>query len=208
MKPNLSDTPSSPDAESTSPERPSKTQLKKTMHELQSLGKELLELSDARLQSIPMSDSLRLALQELKRTRSHEGRRRQLQYVGKLMRRADAQPLREAVATQQLGPARETFALHEAERWRDRLLASDGALTDWLALHPESDAQSLRTLIRNARREAPEAAPPEGAGRAPRKGRSYRELFRTLSEQLREAAGASPGEPDDDDIDDDTGEPS
>lgn len=197
MKPNPDDTPAA------GTERPSKTQLKKTMHELQSLGKELLELSDARLQSISMPDSLRLALQELKRTRSHEGRRRQLQYVGKLMRHADAQPLREAVAAQQLAPARETYALHEAERWRDRLLASDEALTEWLALHPASDAQALRTLIRNARREAPEAAPPESAGRAPRKGRSYRELFRTLSEQLREAAAPASDEPGDED---DTGE--
>jgi ribosome-associated protein len=146
-----------------------------------------------------MPDSLRLALQELKRTRSHEGRRRQLQYVGKLMRRADAQPLREAVAAQQLAPARETYALHEAERWRDRLLASDEDLTEWLALHPESDAQALRTLIRNARREAPEGAPPESAGRAPRKGRSYRDLFRTLSEQLREAAAPASDAPDDED---------
>jgi ribosome-associated protein len=193
MKPNPSDTPS-PDGE-----RPSKTQLKKAMHELQALGKDLLELSDARLQGIPMPDSLRLALQELKRTRSHEGRRRQLQYVGKLMRRADAQPLREAVAAQQLGPARETYALHEAERWRDRLLESDTALTDWLALHPDADAQALRTLIRNARREAPEAAPPESAGRAPRKGRSHRELFRMVSAQLREAAPQAD--------EDDTGEP-
>jgi len=182
MKPNPSDPPS-PDGE-----RPSKTQLKKAMHELQELGKELLELSDARLQGIPMPESLRLALQELKRTRTHEGRRRQLQYVGKLMRGADAQPLREAVAAQQLGPARETYALHEAERWRDRLLDSDAALTDWLALHPDADAQALRTLIRNARREAPEAAPPQSAGRAPRKGRSHRELFRMLSVQLRDAA--------------------
>lgn len=198
MKPNPDDTPVD------GAERPSKTQLKKAMHELQSLGKDLLELPDARLQSIPMPDSLRLALQELKRTRSHEGRRRQLQYVGKLMRRADAEPLREAVAAQQLGSARDTLALHEAERWRDRLLASDEALTEWLALHPQSDAQSLRALIRNARREAPETAPPEGAGRAPRKGRSYRELFRTLSEQLR--GTASPGNPEGDDIDDDAEE--
>jgi len=191
MKPNPDDTPAD------GAERPSKTQLKKAMHELQSLGEELLALPDARLQSLPMPESLRLALQELKRTRSHEGRRRQLQYVGKLMRSADAEPLREAVAAQQLGSARDTLALHEAERWRDRLLTSDNALTEWLALHPQSDAQGLRTLIRNARREAPEAAPPESAGRAPRKGRSYRELFRTLSEQLREA-----GAPDEDTDDD------
>jgi ribosome-associated protein len=198
MKPTPDDTPAD------GAERPSKTQLKKAMHELQSLGKDLLELPDSRLQSIPMPESLRQALQELKRTRSHEGRRRQLQYVGKLMRSADAEPLREAVAAQQLGSARDTLALHEAERWRERLLASDDALTEWLGLHPQSDAQSLRTLIRNARRESPESAPPESAGRAPRKGRSYRELFRTLSEQLRDAA--SPGGAEGEDTDEDAEE--
>ena len=67
-----------------------------------------------------LADGYQAAIDMLRRTRSHEGRRRQLQYVGKLMRRADAQPLREAVAAQQLAPARETYALHEAERWRDR----------------------------------------------------------------------------------------
>jgi ribosome-associated protein len=170
-------------------DRPSKTQLKKAMHELQELGEALLRLPDARLAAIPMPEPLLLALQQLRRTRSHEGRRRQLQYVGKLMRGVDAQPLREAVAAQQLGPARETLALHEAERWRDRLLESDDALTPWLAAHPQTDAQALRTLIRNARREAaaaPSAAADAGGpGATPRKGRYYRELFRALSEQLR-----------------------
>jgi ribosome-associated protein len=179
-------------------ERPSKTQLKKASHELQALGEDLLRLSDARLQAVPMPPPLLKALQELKRTRSHEGRRRQLQYVGKLMRGVDAQPLREAVAAQQLGPARETFALHEAERWRDRLLASDDALTPWLAAHPEADAQALRTLIRNARREA--AVLPAGAGgrgQAPRKGRAYRDLFRALTDQLRADQPDAADAPDD-----------
>jgi ribosome-associated protein len=184
--------PNSDDIHAEGAERPSKTQLKKVMHELQSLGKDLLELPEARLQALPLSDTLRRALQDLRRTRSHEGRRRQLQYVGKLMRSADAEPLREAVAELHLGSARLTLALHQAEHWRNRLLASDEALTEWLQLHPESDAQSLRTLIRNARREAPEAAPPESAGRAPRKGRSYRELFQIVSEHLKqEGATAS-----------------
>jgi ribosome-associated protein len=178
-------------------ERPSKTQLKKAMHELQALGEALLHVPEARLQAVAMPQALRDALQELRRTRSHEGRRRQLQYVGKLMRGVDAQPLREVAAAAQLAPARETLALHEAERWRDRLLASDEAMTAWTAAHPQSDTQALRALIRNARREAAglprdtrrEAAPtqpPAGsAGQAPRKGRAYRELFKALSQALR-----------------------
>ena len=191
MKPSSSATPVA------AAERPSKTQLKKAMHELQSLGEALVALSEARLQSLPMPQPLRDALQQLKRTRSHEGRRRQMQYVGKLMRGVDAQPLREAVALQQLGPARATYALHEAERWRDRLLASEDAFTQWLAAHPDTDAQALRTLIRNARREA-DAEAAEGAdkgkpGAAPRKGRAYRELFRAVSEQLQPLSPATPG---------------
>jgi ribosome-associated protein len=177
-------------------QRPSKTQLKKAMHDLQALGEALLRVPDARLAALPLPPALRDALQELRRTRSHEGRRRQLQYVGKLMRGVDAQPLREAVAATQIAPARETLALHEAERWRDRLLASDDALTAWLAEHPQSDTQALRTLIRNARREAATLAAgsaPEGAGQAPRKGRAYRELFQALSQTLR--AGTEPSAP-------------
>ncbi|MGE0673588.1 MULTISPECIES: ribosome biogenesis factor YjgA [unclassified Methylibium] len=167
-------------------ERPSKTALKKAMHELQALGEALMTLPDARIDAIGLDESLREAVRTAQRTKSHEGRRRQIQYLGKLMRRAqDAggiEPIREAVASFQLGHAKDALALHEAERWRAELLASDDALTRWTAAHPRSDLQQLRSLIRSARKEAVPALP-DGAARH---GRAYRELFQQLRGALAE----------------------
>lgn len=159
--------------------RPSKTQLKKESHELQELGQALVDLPDKRLDDLAIDDTLLEAIREYKRTRSHEGRRRQMQYIGKLMRRADPAPLREAVAAMQLGRAKDALALHEAERWRGELIASDDALTRFTAAHPEADLQQLRSLIRAARKDA--AATPEQ-----RSGRAYRELFKFIREQHHE----------------------
>jgi ribosome-associated protein len=164
---------------STPEERPSKSELKRQAHALQELGEALLELPDERLSALPISETLLDAVRELKRTRSHEGRRRQMQYVGKLMRHADTEPLREAVAALQLGRAQDTLSLHRAERWRDELMADDDALTRWVAQHPQTDAQQLRSLVRAARKDA--ATPPEQ-----RHGRSYRELFQFIKEALRD----------------------
>lgn len=188
--------------------RPSKTRLKKQMHDLQALGKELDEMPAHRLKAIVgMPESLLDALLDLKRTRSHEGRRRQLQYIGKIMRGIDAEPLREAVASFKLPGARETLALHTAERWRDRLIAEDDAFTQWMGEHPGTDAQALRTLIRNARKDQATAAAAAAQGaEAPteRKGRAYRELFQQIKSTLAAAAAAAaPHDADDDQEDDD-----
>jgi ribosome-associated protein len=154
-------------------DRPSKTQLKKEMHELQSLGEALVALPDNRVVDLAISERLRDAVAEYKRTRSFEGKRRQMQYIGKLMRKDDVEPIREAVAAMQLGHAKDSLALHEAERWRVELLASDEALTRWTSEHPTSDLQQLRSLIRAARKDA--AAVPEQ-----RSGRAYREPFQFI----------------------------
>jgi ribosome-associated protein len=165
---------------SADPERPSKTRLKQQAHELQSLGEALVALPDDRLAAMPISETLLDALREARRVRSHEGRRRHLQYVGKLMRQAPEgaiDRLREAVSALHLGGAQDTLALHRAERWRMELMADDEAATRWLAKHPEADAQRLRSLVRAARRDA--ATPPEQ-----RHGRAYRELFQFLKEAM------------------------
>lgn len=154
-------------------ERPSKTRLKKESHDLQALGEQLAALSDGQLASVGLDEAVLDAVQQYKRTRSHEGRRRQMQYVGKLMRRVDVEPIREAVAALQLGHALDSLALHQAERWRTELLASDDALTAWTAEHPGGDLQQLRSLIRAARKDA--AALPEQ-----RNGRAFRELFQYI----------------------------
>ncbi len=171
-------------------ERPSKTALKKAMHELQNLGEALMTLPDSRIDAIGMSELLRDAVRTAQRTKSHEGRRRQIQYLGKLMRRAqDAggiEPIREAVASFQLGHAKDALALHEAERWRAELLADDAALGRWLAEHPTSDVQQLRNLTRSARKDAVPALP----GGLARHGRAYRDLFQLLRETLHDAKAA------------------
>jgi len=159
--------------------RPSKTQLKQKSHELQALGLAVSELSAERLAAIEMPDALRGAIVEFRRTRSHEGRRRQLQFVGKLMRAADEATLREAVAAATLGSARETLALHEAERWRAELVAGDDALARWLQAHPDTDTQRLRSLVRAARRDAAAMAPEA------RQPKSFRELFQFIKPMIQ-----------------------
>jgi ribosome-associated protein len=161
---------------------PSKTQLKKEMHELQTLGEALAALPENRIVGLPVSESLIDAVMQYRRTRSHEGRRRQMQYIGKLMRRDDVEPIREAVLAMQLGQAKDSLALHEAERLRAELIASDDALTAWTQKHPGGDLQQLRSLIRAARKDA--AVAPEQ-----RSGRAYRELFQFIKSQTLADAG-------------------
>lgn len=173
--------PDIPDDDATV-ERPSKTAQKKAMHELQALGEALMTLPDARIDAIGLPESLREAVRAAQRTKSFEGKRRQIQYLGKLMRKADAEPIREAVAAFQLGHAKDALALHEAERWRTELLADDAALTRWTRAHPASDLQQLRSLIRSARKDAV----PEAPGAAPRHGRAYRELFQFVRAALND----------------------
>ncbi len=173
--------------------RPSKSALKRQSHDLQSLGLEVAELPEQRLRAIAMPEALLEAILAYRRTKSHEGRRRQLQYVGKLMRSADEEPLREAVAAFKLGSARETLALHEAERWRAELIADDDALTRWMQAHAATDTQQLRSLVRAARRDAvvPEARQPK----------SHRELFQFIKAAM--AGGAAEVAADEQDTDKD-----
>ncbi len=175
-------------------ERPSKTQRKKASHDLQKLGLALAELSDVRLQALPLDDSLRDALMAAKTIRSHEGRRRHMQYVGKLMRRIDAEPLEEAVARAQLGPAKASLELHEAERLRSELMADDRALTAWVEHHPDTDVPALRTLIRAARKDA--SAPEQ------RSGKAFRELFQWIKQAQQTQSRQTPSHFDEDDLDD------
>lgn len=177
----------------------SKTDLKKHMDHLQSLGEALLTLrSDlmARLrEQHELSEKLIDALAEARRITNFEGRRRQMQYIGKLMRALDEDTIAaiEAALEEQRKPsAQETLRLHQAEQWRDRLIADDGALTDWLAQAPGTDVQHLRALIRQARKDAQATATQERPGEAVRHGKAYREIF-----QLVRAALASE-DPDDD----------
>ena len=106
-----------------------------------------------------------------------------MQFIGKLMRRLEPEVLdavRVALDDQHGGAAEETAALHEAERWRDRLIADDDALGGWIEIHPDTDSQQLRALVRQARKDMKAGLP----GEAPRQGKAYREVFQLVREQL------------------------
>jgi ribosome-associated protein len=150
----------------------SKTRKKKDMLALQDLGAQLVELNEQQLHTMQLPESLLEAVQEARRLNKREARRRQMQYIGRLMRDLDALPIRERLEEWR-GQGREhTAQLHALERWRGELIAGDPALDRFLQLYPGADSQRLRTLIRNARREQSAALPPK----------SYRELFRVLRE--------------------------
>jgi ribosome-associated protein len=172
--PDLDANPDSTDAPASGG-RPSKTQLKQAMHDLQDLGEALVALPDERMAALALPESLLAAVQDFRTTRSHEGRRRQMQYIGKLMRRTDPEPIRQAVAAMRLGQAKDSLTLHQAENWRKRMIESDDATTGWAAEFPASDLQQLRSLIRAARKDA--ASAPEQ-----RSGRAYRELFQFIKQ--------------------------
>jgi len=156
-------------------ERPSKTRRKADSHGLQDLGEAVVALPDERLAGLGMSEVLLDAIRAYKKTRTWEGKRRQMQYIGKLMRRDDPEPIRQAVTDMQLGRAQDSLSLHQAERWRAELIADDDAATRWAADHPQTDLQQLRSLIRAARKDA--SLVPEK-----RSGRAYRELFQFIKQ--------------------------
>lgn len=154
-------------------ERPSKTRLKQASHALQDLGEAVVALPDSRLDTLAISEQLLDAIRQYKKTRTHEGKRRQMQYIGKLMRIHDVEPIRQAVTDMQLGRAQDSLALHQSERWRAELIADDDAATRWITEHPQTDVQQLRSLIRAARKDA--SLVPEK-----RSGRAFRELFQFI----------------------------
>lgn len=159
---------------------PSKTQLKAEADEKQALGEALLTLRADLMARLDLPEKLLDAIAQAKKITNFEGKRRQMQFIGKLMRPLDTEPIRAAIDEQKNGSAQLTLALHLAEQWRDKLIASDDALGDWLAEHPDTDSQQLRALVRQARKDAK----PEKPGEAPRHGKSYREIFQLVRQTL------------------------
>ena len=135
-------------------QRPSKSQIKREMHALLDLGKQLVELPADKLKQLPLSEKLYEAIRLAQRTTSREGLRRQVHYVGKLMREADADAIRDQLDVWENGSREQTHALHRIETLRDLLLRDDDALTKLLTEYPGADAQHLRAIIRAARKEA------------------------------------------------------
>jgi len=162
---------------------PSKTELKQRAHALQDLGLAVARLPQEHRRSIEMPEDLHEAIETYLTTRSHEARRRQLQLVGKLLRRVDPDPLIAAVERFSRGRAVDAERLHAVEDWRDALIRDDEAITRWIENYPDTDVQQLRSLVRSARRES------AGKRAEQRQPRSYRLLFRLIHEAL---AGSDP----------------
>lgn len=165
----------------------SRTDLKRESTELQRLGEALLLLRADLMQGLALPEKLADAVAEAKRITNFEGKRRQMQYIGKLMRGLDedtVQSVRDALEEQQKGSASEALSLHQAEQWRDKLIASEEALEQWQRAYPGTDTQQLRALIRQARKDVQPDSDSVSKGLAPRQGRAYREIFQLVKEQL------------------------
>ena len=168
-------------------DRPSKSQLKRDMTALQKLGAELIAEPRERVKRVPMPEDVRDAILECQQITDHEGRRRQLQYVGKKMRTLEDEEvalIRKTIDSWKQPSRAETAAMHAIERRRDKLLADDNALTDLRAQYPDLDVQQMRTMIRNARREQAEDKPPK----------AYREIFQALKQLQTGSAKAAADE--------------
>lgn len=151
--------------------RPSKTQRKRESTALQDLGAALVDLSEDQLARIAMPDALRQAVGDARRITRHEARRRQMQYIGKLMRNTDPEPIRVALDALAGVHAAATGQLHRIERLRDLLLEDEAtALHEITAANPRADLQHLRQLRRNALKEREQGKPP----------RAFREIFQAL----------------------------
>jgi len=150
---------------------PSKSRRKREMHDLQDLGEQLVALPPGQLEKFPVSGELLAAIAEARRfTRKNEALRRQMQYVGKLMRSVDPEPIRAQLATLRGKSASEIARMHRLERLRDELLANEQTVEKIVHVWPDADIQRLRTLRRNALKEREQQRP----------SRSYREIFKVL----------------------------
>ena len=185
-------------------DEPSRTELKRESDELQKLGESLLTLRADLMAKVDLPEKLVEAVAEAKRITNFEGKRRQMQFIGKLMRKLDddaVEGVRAALLEQSQGSAQETLQLHLAEQWRDRLIKEDEACSEWLQSFPGTDSQQLRALIRQARKDAPaQSAATVSQGLAPRQSRAYREIFQLVRAEMSSAEenGTDALEPNDD----------
>lgn len=155
----------------------SKSELKRRAQRLQQLGRRLTELAPERLAEMPLSDDLQRAILEYQRFGSHGARRRQLQFIGRLMRDVDPAPLLAALETLEGNSAAARREFHEVEAWRAALLERADALTEFLDAYPETDAQQLRHHIQHVHRARTEEQQRSAA----------RALFRFLREAVHPA---------------------
>ena len=175
----------------------SKTDLKQKSNELQKLGEDLLDLRTDLMQQLltlgHLPELLHEAVLSAKKITDFEGKRRQMQYVGKLMRKLEStqvEAMRDALSVQHNGSAEETQLLHLAEAWRERLLKDDSAMEEWQSSDPGTDSQQLRALLRQARKDGLPDKAAVSQGLLPRQGRAYRDIFQILRQHLLQSLQA------------------
>jgi len=156
------------------PAPPSKTRRKKDMLAVQELGEALVALDPARVARLDLPERLVDAIREARSITRHEARRRQLQFVGRLMRDVDPEPIRQALAAADLVPREERARFLAAEAWRDRLLADTAALAEFVEQAPATDRNAFAALVDEARAERAAGTPPH----------KYRALFRRIVAEL------------------------
>ncbi len=158
----------------------SKTQMKKEMHKVQSLGEKLIGLRPDQLATVPMTERLAAAVEESRRITKNEARRRHLQFIGKLMRDNDVDAIQEAL--DRLDPSSELFQreMNQAEAWRERLIRNPDAEAQWFEQYPNTEPQPFRALIRAARKEQPDD-PDEPI----RGGKNSKKLLKWIREALK-----------------------
>jgi ribosome-associated protein len=150
----------------------SKTKLKAEADVAQSIGKKLIALSKDRLIKLELPETLFDAVMEAKRLTANGAIRRQLQYLGRLMRDVDSAPIVEQLEAWEGKNTQENARFHTMERWRTRLITEPAALQEFLTKYPQIDIQQFRTLVRNAQKEEAAQKPPK----------SSRELFKLIRE--------------------------
>ncbi|MEW5967043.1 MAG: ribosome biogenesis factor YjgA [Pseudomonadota bacterium] len=156
---------------------PSKSQKKREVEALQDLGAELVKLPDAQFKRIELPEDLRQAVADCRRITQNGALRRQKQFIGKLMRAIDPAPIQAQLDAFKGVSAAENARLHQAEKWREKLIADNEALTLFLNRYPDTDVTHLRQLIRNARDEAARNKPP----------RAFREIYHVIREAMQQA---------------------
>lgn len=158
---------------------PSKTRIKQQMHALQALGEQLVELDSEQLRQLDLPDSLMEALLAARHISKHGARRRQMQFIGKWMRTINPLPIQEKLDEWQRSSVSYTAWLHRLEKWRERLVSDETALTEFAETYPQADIQQLRSVLRNVQHERLSNKPPK----------YYRMLFKLLRETIPHKTG-------------------
>lgn len=139
---------------------PSKTRRKHEMHALQDLGVALVALDPKRLATLDLPERMVDAIALARTLTRHEARRRQIQFIGRLMRDIDAAPVRDALAAWALGPERERALMKAIERWRDRVQDDPDGLQAFVDAYPTASRTALAALLADVRTERARGAPP------------------------------------------------